>query len=125
VYQSQSPARWRYDDANVRAALRFSIAVTAVGLAFLVAAVGWVSTCSGATADMMACGVPQRTLLAVGAPAILLAGGLRAFVATYLSWRRNQTWWAWQGAGWFLLSLTAVAVITSMPDLAGPAAFGG
>lgn len=125
MYQSQGRARWRHDDTNARAALRFSIAVTAVGLAFLVAAACWVSTCSGATADVMACGVAQRTLLAVGGPAILLAGGLRAFVATYQSWRRNQTSWAWQGAGWFLISLTVVAVLTSMPDLAGPAVFGG
>jgi len=44
-------------------------------------------------------------LLSIGAPVILLVGGLRAFFRTYQTWRRHQTWWAWQGVGWFLLTL--------------------
>ena len=75
-----------------------ALVVAVLGIAFLVTAAVWVSTCSGATADTVACGVPQRTLLAVGAPVILLIGGLRAFFRTYQTWRRHETWWAWQGA---------------------------
>ncbi|MCT7660856.1 hypothetical protein [Mycobacterium deserti] len=112
------------DDAGVRDAVRFGVGVAAAGIAFLVVAAVWVSTCSGSVADTAACGAPQRTLLAVGAPAILLAGGLRAFVRTYQTWRRNETWWVWQGAGWLLMTLMLLIVMMSMPELAGPAVFG-
>lgn len=114
----------RHDDANVRDAVRFGVGVAAAGIAFLVVAAFWVSTCSGAVADTAACGAPQRTLLAVGAPAILFAGGLRAFVRTYQTWRRNETWWVWQGAGWLLMTLMVLILMMSMPALAGPAVFG-
>ncbi len=80
MYQS-SPQRLRHDDANVRDAVRFGAIIAVVGIAFLITAVVWVSTCSGSTADTVACGAPQRALLAVGAPVILLIGGLRAFSA--------------------------------------------
>lgn len=121
----QSPNDLRQDDANVRDAVRFGLGVAAAGVAFLVVAAVWVSTCGGDTADTMACGAPQRTLLAIGAPAILLIGGLRAFVRTYQTWRRQETWWAWQGAGWFLLTLMLLILTMSMPPLAGLAVFGG
>jgi hypothetical protein len=120
-----SPNDLRHGDANVRDAVRFGLGVAVAGIAFLVVAAVWVSTCSGATADTAACGAPQRTLLALGAPAILLIGGLRAFVRTYQAWRKHETWWAWQGAGWFLLTLMLLVLTMSMPALAGPAVFGG
>jgi hypothetical protein len=112
VYQNPNDLR----DANVRDAVRFGLGVAAAGVTFLVV---------GATADTVACGVPQRTVLAVGAPLILLIGGLRAFVRTYQTWRKQETWWAWQGAGWFLLTLMLLVLTMSMPALAGPAVFGG
>jgi len=121
----QNPNDLGHDDANVRGAVRFGLVVAAVGVAFLILAALWVSTCHGATADTAACGVAQRTLLAVGAPAILLIGGLWAFVRTYQTWRNRETWWAWQGAGWFLFTLMLVVLTMSMPSLAGPAVFGG
>jgi hypothetical protein len=122
---SHNPNDVRQDDTNVRGAVRFGLVVAVVGVAFLVFAALWVSTCGGATADTAACGVPQRALLAVGAPIILLAGGLRAFFRTYQAWRNRETWWAWQGAGWLLLTLMLVVLTMSMPALAGPAVFGG
>jgi uncharacterized membrane protein YccF (DUF307 family) len=119
------PSDVRHDDATVRAAVRFGLLVAVVGVAFLILAALWVSTCHGATADTAACGVAQRTLLAIGAPVILLIGGLRAFFRTYQTWRNRETWWAWQGAGWFLFTLMLVVLTMSMPALAGPALFGG
>lgn len=113
----------RHDDANVRDAVRFGLAAAVVGLLFLVTAAVWVSTCSGATADTLACGAPQRTLLAVGAPVILLLGAVRAFVGAYRGWREHETWWAWQLVGWVLVTLMLLAVTLSMPGLAGPAVF--
>lgn len=120
----QSTEQVRQDDAGVREAVRFGAVVAVVAIAYLATAALWMSTCSGATADMLACGVPQRTLLAVGAPAILLLGGLRAFFRTYQTWRKQETWWAWQGAGLFLVTLMLV-VLTMSPSLVGPAVFGG
>jgi hypothetical protein len=126
VYQTPDELRreLRRDDANVRQAVGFGVGVAVAGIAFLVIAAVWVSTCSGAVADTVACGAPQRTLLAFGAPIILLAGALRAFVRTYHTWRRNEAWWAWQGAGWLLLTLMLLGLMMSMPALAGPAVFG-
>ena len=120
-----NPNDLKQDDANVRAAVRFGLMVAVLGVAFLVVAAVWVGTCDGATADTVACGAPQRALLSLGAPLILLIGGLRAFVRTYQTWRKHETWWAWQGAGWFLLTLMLLVLTMSMPVIAGPAVFGG
>lgn len=122
VYHNPNDLR---HDANVRDAARFGLMVAVLGVAFLVTAALWVSTCHGATADTAACGAPQRTLLAIGAPVILLIGGLRAFVRSYQSWRHHETWWPWQGAGWFLITLMLVVLTASVPPLAGSALFGG
>jgi len=43
-------------------------------------------------------------------PAILLAGGIGAFVKTYRVWKDEGAWPAWQGAGWFLLTLMLVCL---------------
>ena len=120
-----NPNDLKHDDANVRDAVRFTLVVAVLGVAFLATAAVWVSTCDGATADTAACGVPQRALLAVGAPVILLIGGLRAFFRTYQTWRNHETWWAWQGAGWFLFTLMLLVLTMSMPSLAGSAVLGG
>jgi hypothetical protein len=114
----------RQGEADVRAAARFAVVVAVLAVGFLVTAGLWVSTCTDAIADTAACGVPQRALLAIGAPLILMIGGLRSFVRTYQTWRNNQTWWAWQGAGWFLLTLMLLMLTMSMPALAGLAVFG-
>ncbi|EUA19376.1 hypothetical protein I552_9119 [Mycobacterium xenopi 3993] len=86
--------------------MRFAVLAAVTGIGFLIVAALWVSTCKGAMAvDTVACGAPQRALLAFGAPAILLAAGVWAFIRTYRVWRDRGTWWGWQGAGWFLLML--------------------
>jgi hypothetical protein len=121
----RNPNDLRHDDAHVREAVRFGLVVAVLAVAFLVTAASWVSTCDGATVDTAACGVVQRAFLAIGAPAILLIGGLWAFVRTYQTWRNHETWWAWQGAGWFLFTLMLLVLTMSMPSLAGPALLGG
>jgi hypothetical protein len=115
-----NPNDLRHDAPTVRAAARFALVVAVLAVAFLVVAAVWVSTCSGATVDTVACGTPQRTLLALGAPVILLVGGLRAFWRTYQMWRQHGVWWPWQGAGWFLLTLMLLVLTMSLPTLAGP-----
>lgn len=49
-------------------------------------------------------------------PAILLVGGIGAFVKTYRVWKHQGAWPAWQGAGWFLLVLMLVTL--SIPGAA-------
>lgn len=115
----RNPNDLRHDDTTVREAVRFSIGVALAAVVFLVIAAVWVSTCDGATADTAACGTPQRTLLAVTAPIILLLGGLRAFVRTYQLWRQHGTWWPWQGAGWFLMISMLLVLTTSLAPIAG------
>src|ERR1700739_231866 len=108
------------EDGEVHAALRFAALATAAGVGFIVLAALWVSTCPGTGVDTVACGAPQRTLLAFGGPLILFGGGLWAFLRTYRVWRDEGTWWGWHGAGWFLLTLTAVTVSMGVPAIAGP-----
>jgi hypothetical protein len=69
--------------------------------------------------DTVACGAPQLTILAIGAPLILLAAGCWAFVRTYRIWRDHGVWWAWQGAGWFLMILMFFTLTMGAP-IAGP-----
>ncbi|MGH3561097.1 MAG: hypothetical protein ACRDTN_04655 [Mycobacterium sp.] len=108
------------EDDEVRAAIRFAVVAAAGGVAFLVLAALWVSTCGGATAvDTAACGAPQRMLLALGAPAILFCGGLWAFVRTYRVWRNHGTWWGWHGAGWFLFALMVLTLTMGAPPIVG------
>ncbi|MEY8017830.1 hypothetical protein [Mycobacterium servetii] len=109
------------EDGEVHAAVRFAALATAAGVGFLVMAALWVSTCPGVSVDTVACGAPQRTMLAFGGPLILLTAGLWAFLRTYRVWRREGTWWAWHGAGWFLLTLVAVTVSLGVSPIAGPA----
>ena len=112
------------EDHEVSAAIRFAVLAAVSGVAFLIVAALWASTCKGATTDTAACGTPQLTILAFGAPLILLAAGCWAFLRTYRIWRDCGTWWAWQGAGWFLLMLMVLTLTMGAPSIAGPALSG-
>jgi hypothetical protein len=104
---------------DVRHVARFIAAVGMVAVAFLAFAALWVSTCGGTVADTVACGTAQRTVLALGAPAVLAAGAVWAFVRTYQFWRRGRTWWPWQGAGLSLTLAMLVVLTMSLPPIAG------
>jgi len=108
------------DDGEVHAAIRFAVLAAAAGVGFVVLAALWVSTCPGTGVDTVACGAPQRTMLAFGGPLILFAGGLWAFLRTYRVWKAQGTWWAWHGAGWFLLTLMVVTIGLGVSPIAGP-----
>jgi uncharacterized membrane protein len=109
----------RADDPEVRAAVRFGLVAALLGVGFLVVAAVLARSCDGAVVDSVACGRPHRVVLALGAPAILFGGGLRAFVRTYRLWRNRQSWVAWQGAGWFLMLLMLLVLTMSLSALAG------
>lgn len=108
------------DDNELHSAVRFAVVSALAGVGFLVVAALWDSTCTGAmSADTVACGAPQLTILALGAPMILLGAGGWAFLRTYRIWRDRGMWWAWQGAGWFLMTLMFVTLAAGAP-IAGP-----
>jgi hypothetical protein len=108
------------DDNEVHSAVRFAGLAALAGVGFLIVAALWDSTCKGAmSVDTVACGAPQLTMLAIGAPLILLGAGIWAFVRTYRVWRDQGTWWGWQGAGWFLMILMFVTLTMGAP-IAGP-----
>ncbi|CAN5725994.1 hypothetical protein BH10ACT9_BH10ACT9_22750 [soil metagenome] len=107
-------------DESVVRAFRFAGGIAAAGLAFLIVAALWVSTCTAPLDnDTAACGVPQRTLLGLGAPGILLGGAVWSFVSTYRAWRAREYFWAWQGAGMFLFTVMLVTLAMGFPALAG------
>ncbi len=108
------------EDGEVHDAIRFAVLAAAAAVGFLVMAALWVSTCPGMGVDTAACGAPQRTLLALGGPLIALGGGLWAFLRTYRVWKARGTWWGWQGAGWFLLTLMVLMVSIGVAPIAGP-----
>ncbi|CPR11987.1 transmembrane protein [Mycobacterium bohemicum DSM 44277] len=112
------------EDREVHAAVRFAVLAAAAGLGFLILAALWVSTCPGTSVDTAACGAPQRALLALGSPVILFVAGLWAFLRTYRVWKAEGTWWGWQGAGWFLLTLMVLTVSMGVAPIAGPALTG-
>lgn len=108
------------EDREVHEAIRFAVLATIAAVGFLLIAAVWVSTCPAAGVDTVACGPPQRTLLAFGGPLIALAAGLWAFVRTYRVWKAEGTWWGWHGAGWFLLTVMALMVAMGVAPIAGP-----
>ncbi|WP_421841728.1 hypothetical protein [Mycobacterium sp.] len=108
------------DGREVRAAVRFAVVAAVCGVGYLVMAALWVSTCSGTDLDTAACGPPERTLLAIGAPLILFVAGLWAFVRTYRVWRDQGIWWAWHGAGWFLFTVMMLTLAMGFPPILGP-----
>lgn len=110
------------EDRNVRPAVTFALVIAVVGVAFLVLAALSVAGCDGGThTDTAACGSVLRIALGVGAPVILFGGGVWAFARTYRLWRQGRPWWAWQGAGWFLLLLMLLTLTMGLPPIAGPA----
>lgn len=116
-FRADEPGR---QDSNMRTAAVFALITAVVGAAFVIVAALVVGNCGEATTTA-ACGPVQRILLGIGGPLILFVGGIWAFVRTYRLWRRRGIWWAWQGAGWFLLLLALVTLTMGLPPIAGPA----
>jgi hypothetical protein len=58
----------------------------------------------------------ESVVMASAVPAVLLLGGIGAFVKTFRMWKAQGAWPAWQGAGWFLLILMLVCL--SVPGAA-------
>jgi hypothetical protein len=83
VHQRAGGDRLGQEDGEVRAAIRFAVIAAVAGVGFVIMAAAWVSTCGGTSVDTVACGPPERTLLALGGPLILFVAGLWSFLRTY------------------------------------------
>jgi NADH:ubiquinone oxidoreductase subunit H len=92
--------RWN-DPPTFRAAARYVAGiVAAAGMAFAI----------------FAFTARDSVFVASAVPVILFLGGVGAFVKTYAVWKVQGAWPAWQGAGWFLLTLMLVSL--SIPGAA-------
>lgn len=100
-----------YSDAAVGTAVRTGLGFASAAVLFLVIATVWVGTCTGSTADAVACGAPQRAALELGPTIILIVGGVFALVRGYRTRRDNAAWWVWLASAWFLLALAALSVV--------------
>ncbi len=92
-----------------RQALFYSIVVIALAALTAVVAAIWAggrAACADAATAL--CDSAAETAVLLGPTVILLAGGVGAFVRTYVEWRRGRRWPFWQGAGWFLFVLMIV-----------------
>jgi hypothetical protein len=114
----------RHGDTVVRDgvldAVRFCAGVAVAALVLMAVAEVWIGTCGASTFDALACGTPQTTVLALGAPLILLAGGLRAFHRAHVVRRSHGIAWPWHGAGWFLMAAMLLVLAKSVPLIAMP-----
>lgn len=109
-------------EGHVRAAAGFAVVTAAVGMGFLIVAALWARSCDHhAQIATATCAPVVRVVLGLGAPVLLFVGGLWAFVRTYRVWQEGAPWWAWQGAGWFLLLLMLLTLTMGLPPIAGPA----
>lgn len=111
----------RVDD-DVRTAVRYAALVAVIGIGFLAAAALLTGDCPAPGESVEAtvrCAVPVRLTFAAVGPVILFGGAVGAFVRTYRLWRAERTWWGWQGAGWFLLTVTLLVATIGLPLLAG------
>ncbi|WP_029117995.1 hypothetical protein [Mycobacterium sp. URHB0044] len=86
--------RWN-DPPTFRAAVRY-VAVVVVTAGVVLALYAFTSK--------------DSVFVASAVPVILFVGGLGAFVKTYGVWKAQGAWPAWQGAGWFLLTLMLVSL---------------
>ncbi|MGY1942772.1 hypothetical protein [Nocardia asiatica] len=99
--------RW-HDPRGFRRAATYVAAVLAVAAVVFLLILLWAAQRECAERDRLLCDAPAQVAIVLGPSAVLLIGGIGAFVETFLQWRRGRTWPIWQGAGWFLLVLMVV-----------------
>lgn len=98
--------RWR-DPRTFRSAAWYAAVVIALALLTMFGVVAWSAAFGGDCApdEFAVCTEPARSILLFGPAAILLLGGLGAFVQAYRVWRSGGRWPIWHGAGWALFVL--------------------
>ncbi|WP_280441998.1 hypothetical protein [Nocardia brasiliensis] len=100
--------RWT-DEGTFRQAAAYVLAVLGVAAAVFVVTTVWAANraaCAAAASTL--CDTTAKTAVLAGPAAVVLLGGIGAFIRTYQQWRRGRNWPIWQGAGWFLFVLMTV-----------------
>lgn len=109
-----------HDPQTGRKAVRFCLAVLALAAVVIGLTLAWAFTQRGdqcTDAEFAVCASPDRYILAMVPTAILLGGGIVAFVRSYRLYRAGGAWPIWQGAGWFLFVLMLFYMGVSAPAL--------
>ncbi len=104
-------------EPGARDAVRTGLGFAVAGLLFLVVADLWIGTCTGSIAQAAGCAAPQKAMLALGAPAILLVGGVWSLARGYRTRVEGAVRPACLTAGWSLVALSAVTGLLSLPSL--------
>lgn len=97
-----------HDPRTGRKAIRFCAGVVVAVAVVVGLTVAWALTAHGdecADAEFAVCASPDRYILAMLPTALLLGGGIVAFVRSYRLYRAGGAWPIWQAAGWFLFVL--------------------
>lgn len=89
--------RWN-DPPTFRAATKYVVVVIVLAAIWLVA-------------DLLI--DPSSLLWGAGSTAILLLGGIGAFIKGYRAWKHGGNWTIWQGAGWLLFALMLATMGTA------------
>lgn len=105
-------------DPGVRDAIRTGVGISVAVLVFLFVADMWNGTCTGSLAQAIGCAPSQQAALTLGAPAILLAGGIWSMARGFRV-RAGHSAMAWQVAGWTLFTLAVACAVLSLPSLPG------
>ena len=71
------------------------------------------------TGVLRASGNMVTTMLITLASTWVIQFPLAYVLSTHTSLGSNGIWWAWQGAGWFLLMLMLVTLTMGVPPIAG------
>ncbi len=111
--------RW-HDPGLFRRAVTYAICVlAAAALAFAVVDEWAQRREPCAHAERTFCDTASQATI-LGVPGLVLVlGTVGAFVATYRVWRRHRAWPIWQGAAWFLLTVTLAYLAIGAGTVAG------
>jgi hypothetical protein len=98
--------RW-HDPGMFRRAVRYAVLVLAAAALVFAVVDEWASRREPcALADSIFCDTASRAMVLGGPGLVLVVGTVGAFIVTYRMWRQHRAWPIWQGAGWFLLTVT-------------------
>ena len=110
------------DTATARQATKFTLLTIMCALLIMLITVAWSAAHSSECTDAatLICQSPERYIMTIAPAALLMFGGIGAFVRTYQVWRSGGRWQIWQGAGWMLfVCMIAYAGLTSQILLNG------
>ncbi|NEW40865.1 hypothetical protein GV794_08355 [Nocardia cyriacigeorgica] len=103
--------RWT-DEGTYRRATLYVLSVIALAAVVFGITAFWASAHCGEHEPLL-CDVPAQSAVLIGPTVVALFGGIGAFVQTLRQWRQGRNWVIWQGAGWFLFTLTMFYIAIS------------